>query len=359
MAQVLAEHGVPMESHLSASYPSREYVVQYDETDFDFVNRMLEHWGIFFYFDHRPDGEVMVLGDGPSAFVELPDHAEVAFRPTAGAVEWSGHVNHLTRQHRVCTGNVTVVDYNWRTPNAQPTGGAPADEHAGHGTQTFYGEHVKDGGEAAVIARARAEALISGRETYRAQATVQGLQPGHRFQLDDHPSGALNQEYAVTRVDLSIHRGGAAGGEGRERAHRMELIPYGAPWRPPRVTPKPRIEGLLPGLIDSGGGAGAPIDELGRYKVVLPFDAVGAKGGAASRWIRMAQSSTGPGYGMHFPLRPGVEVAIAHTCGDPDRPIIVGAVPNANSVTPVTSAESMKSRIRTRTGIVMEFIDGA
>jgi len=131
-------------------------------------------------------------------------------------------------------------------------------------------------------------------------------------------------------------------------------------YRPPRTTPKPRIDGVVYATIDGPElNIPAPIDEEGRYKVILPFDLAAEQGGRASRWIRMAQPTSGAGYGMHFPLRPGTEVILTHVHGDPDRPIIAGAVPNAQTPSPVTSANATQSVLRTATGIIMEFEDDA
>jgi type VI secretion system secreted protein VgrG len=104
-------------------------------------------------------------------------------------------------------------------------------------------------------------------------------------------------------------------------------------------------------------GRAAPIDAHGRYRVLLPWDLYAEEGGRASRWVRMAQPHAGPGYGMHFPLHIGTEVLLAHVGGDPDRPVIVAAIPNPDTTSPVTSVNATQSRIQTRSGIVVEFED--
>ena len=136
-------------------------------------------------------------------------------------------------------------------------------------------------------------------------------------------------------------------------------IPVAVQFRPRRVTQKPRLYGVIQGKIDaaSDGVRTVPIDEHGRYKVLLPFDIGGAAGGKASRWIRMAQTASGSGFGMHFPLHVGTEVLLTHIEGDPDRPIIVGSVPNHETASPVTSANASQSKIATRHGITVTLDD--
>ena len=103
----------------------------------------------------------------------------------------------------------------------------------------------------------------------------------------------------------------------------------------------------------------APIDDQGRYRVVFPYDLYGEHGGRATRWVRKAEPYSGPSYGMHFTLHVGAEVAIAHTYGDPDRPIIVGSMPNPSMTSPLVSDIATRSAIRTRSGILIDFEDDA
>src|SRR5262249_48145833 len=134
------------------------------------------------------------------------------------------------------------------------------------------------------------------------------------------------------------------------------------PFRPPRITPKPTIAGVLSGVIephpDGEIGHYAEIDEHGRYTVRFFFDTspLGARS-RSSLPVRMAQPHAGPGYGMHFPLKPGIEVLVAFTEGDPDRPFIVGSVPNPITPSPVTRPNAIVNRIETATGVFIEMKD--
>lgn len=353
---VLAEHGVAHELRLSATYPAREYTVQYDETDFVFVSRLLEHFGIFYFFEQRPEGEVMILADDPSVFKAHPDHEMIPYSLQPGEADLSetGSVSALGRVHEVRPAGVDLRDYDWRRPTALPGGEAPADEASGHGTVYQYGDHIKDAAEGADLAKIRAEQLMATRQVFRGRISIPSILPGHKFSLNGHPSGDLDIEYVVTEIAHAMAR--EESGAAFDKT--FTAIPATVPFRSQREAPIMRVRGTTHAIVDGPtDGTAAPIDELGRYKLVFPFDRDAETGGRASRWVRMAQASTGAHYGIHFPLHIGCEVAIQHLGGDPDRPIIIGALPNADTVSPVTNEDATKSRIRTRSGILVELED--
>jgi type VI secretion system secreted protein VgrG len=142
----------------------------------------------------------------------------------------------------------------------------------------------------------------------------------------------------------------------------FEAIPATRTYRPARVTPRPRIFGVLPAVIetdDIGTITTTPfLDALGRYRVHFKFDAEAAGTRHGSHWVRLAQPLSGPGYGWSFPIRRGVEVMVAFEDGDPDRPVIVGAVYNAHAPNPITSANAQKSRLVSQSGVTFEIDDG-
>jgi type VI secretion system secreted protein VgrG len=259
---------------------------------------------------------------------------------------------------------VTLRDYNWRTPSVPLVAQQKVDPQ-GRGLQMYYGEHFRDTGEGKKLAKVRAEELAARREVYTGQSRVRALRSGQIFELMGHVLGQFDQSYLVTEVTHEVDQqrvsGESAAARGTQGYTNSWLaIPAKVPFRPERRTPKPRVMGIVNAVVDGTvNGAAAPIDELGRYKVLLPFDVSGKAGGKASRWIRMVQTASGAGYGMHFPLHVGTEVAISHVNGDPDRPIIVGSVPNPETLTPVVSDNATQSVIRTRAGIHIEFEDDA
>jgi type VI secretion system secreted protein VgrG len=142
-------------------------------------------------------------------------------------------------------------------------------------------------------------------------------------------------------------------------ANAFRAVPKGFTYRPPRLTPKPRIDGVVTGTIQPGPngetGGIAQLDAEGRYTVQLHFDTAQPGEQKASHPIRMAQPFAGPSYGMHFPLRRGTEVLVAFVNGDPDRPVIVGALYNATSPNPVVASNATTHQIKSSSGVLFEF----
>lgn len=353
---VLEETGLQEDQHfelrLDGDYPEREYVVQYQETDFAFISRLMEHWGIFYFFVQNPDGELLVLTDTNKKTEPLePDEP---LRYDAAAALHGNTIRSMSRRHRMRPSKVVLRDYNWRVPDSVKSE-ADVDTVTGRGVHDFYGDHFPDTSQGDLLAKVRSEEMMAERETYHGNCNVPSLAAGNHFTLEGHPAGELDMDYLVTSVQKAGSTGHSGGGGFTQT---YDAIPKAVPFRPRRVTPKPRIEGFIHAKIDGEAhSTAAPIDEHGRYKVVMPYDTAGQKGGKASRWIRKAQASAGPGYGMHLPLHIGAEVAIIHLGGDPDRPVIVGSVPNAETRSPVTVDNPTQSAIRSQSGIVIELDD--
>jgi type VI secretion system secreted protein VgrG len=141
----------------------------------------------------------------------------------------------------------------------------------------------------------------------------------------------------------------------------FKAIPAAVPFRPRRVTPRPKIHGVTPGVVQAAPSVDTEqpwIDEHGRYLVQMLFDSAAADERPASLPIRMIQAHSGPGYGIHYPLRPNTEVLVAFLGGDPDRPVIVGSVPNAITPTPVVDRDRTMHRLKTMSGVLVEIDDG-
>ncbi|HVY49481.1 MAG TPA: type VI secretion system tip protein TssI/VgrG [Minicystis sp.] len=339
---------------LSRSYPPREFVVQYKESDLAFVSRLVEHLGIAFFFEHGDAGDVMVFADDPSGFTRLPEGGSIAYHARGEARD----VYELSERRRVVPGYYAVRDYNYRTPLVDLTAERElAGAHAGGVIE--YGAHHKTPDEGKALAEIRAEERRATEIVYTGRSTVAALAPGVRFRVEDHP--------ALGSVDLLVveveHHGVlpeafAGSSEPPRYENTFRAIPADRMYRPPRVTPRPRIAGLVTGVVDAGTlGAEAKtahIDDQGRYRVRFFFDTTPPGERVASHPVRMLQNHAGEGYGTHFPLKPGTEVAIGFVDGDPDRPIIVGAAPNPIKPSPVTNVIPGLHRIRTSTGITID-----
>jgi len=353
----LAE-GTDFELRLQGTYPVREYVVQYEESDFAFLCRWMERLGMFYCFENTDAGDKLVIADVNAELVAAPDNAECIYsqHAQAGAV---GSLQGLTSVHRKMPEKVEVRDYNWRTPANPVRGEHDVDADFGTGLQAFYGGHFKDDSEGATRAELRAQEWLTGQHNFQAWSVNPDFAPGYRVTLTGAPIGELDGEYILAAVRHTAEQESQNEGSGDYR-NDVDLIPFSAAFRAPRLTPWPRIAGIMHGKIDAEAvSSAAPICDMGRYRVVTPFDLYGEFGGKATRWIRKSEPYSGPAYGMHFTLHVGAEVVLAHLDGDPDRPIILGSVPNPTTGSPLTAGNATRSAIRTRSGILIDFEDDA
>lgn len=330
-------------------YPKHEYVVQYEESNFAFLCRRLEHEGIFFFFEQDADKqkEILHVADKNDAFIEYDGELALmglssSAREQITSIEWCAEVLPET---------VIVRDYNWERPDEVVQAEHPADQD-GFGYVYAFGEGTPISDRAKHLAKVRAEEIAGAKVLHQGTVHAPGLRAGQLMELKDGGDD-LNKKYIILRLEHGA-------GSGARLESRFVAMDVTLPFRPTRVTAKPRLHGLVTGIVDgSKDETSAPIDAHGRYRVVLPLDAAAETGGKASRWIRRAQILSGDAYGVHYPLHIGAEVVIAHLNGDPDEPIIVGAVPNGLTVSPVVLDEATKSIMETRSGVQIIVEDDA
>ena len=338
---------------LKGTYERREYCVQYRETDLAFVMRLFEHEGIAFHFEPGPHGEVLVLTDDRSGFPAIPGEATVVYNTAGGMVTQDTEtVREFVYRERVVTGRVVLSEYNYRTPSlsllaeTQGAGTMPGVFHE-------YGEHHKTTAEGQRLAKICAEEIEAAQRTMTGVSDCLRFRPGLTFSLDRLYRDDLTLDYVLTSVR---HRGqqgssilsGITGNDAEAHyANEFGCVPAAAPYRPPRLTPEPRLPGVITATVETGGGDYAYLDDQGRYRVRLPFDLSGEPAAKASRPVRMAQPYSGPNYGLHFPQHAGAEMVLAFVDGDVDRPIAIGSVPNPNQASPAVAANKTQNVIRT------------
>jgi type VI secretion system secreted protein VgrG len=337
----------------SGSYGQRVYCVQYRESDFNFVSRLLEEEGISYFFRHHEDRHDLVLVDNESGYVasagfESADYLEVQdLHHLAGLGSWRV-------RHEVQPGKFTLSDYNFETPSTSLKS-ATVQSQRSHAQNThevydypgLYG--VKADGDAR--AQIRADEMASRQTRITAEGNVTGLEAGGKFTLKNHPADSQNADYLVlqTQIDMRIaaHESGT---ENTEFACRILAQPYAEPFRPARTTMKPKVGGPQTALVVGTGGDGAiHTDEHGRIKVQFHWDRLGQKDAQSSCWMRVASQWAGNGWGMITLPRIGQEVVVDFLEGDPDQPLIVGSVHNAEQKTPYplpdnATVSTLKSR---------------
>lgn len=348
------------EFRLRGSYEPLEYVCQYNESHLDFVSRWLEREGIYYYFEQTEQGEKVIFTDTNIAHPDLPLGEQLRYVPPIGMAQPDEVevVSGFICRQRQLPQRVYLKDHNYRRPSLGITGGAEVDRQ-GRGTDFLYGEHFATPEEGDRLARIRAEELNCRKREFVGESDIPFIAPGYTFSLLEHYRQDFRQRYLVTRI---THEGNQVGHlvpsirEGlpeREQTiyyrNSFSAIPATVQYRPERDTPRPRIAGTLHAVIDAeGSGQYAELDDQGRYKVRLPFDeASDHQEGKASAWLRMMQPYANRKGGMQFPLTKGTEVLLTFIDGDPDRPVIAGAVANPETPSPVTSANQTESVIQT------------
>lgn len=343
--------GEQFDFELDGSYNPREYVVQYEESIFDFVSRQAEHWGIFYFFDHLGEQEKLVFADANGKFPQLEGFESIAFDALVGGVDHQESIVEISAVQRKVPHQVSLRDYSYRTP-AVPLATALSEvDAAGIGDVHVSGDHFWTMAEGNGLAQVRGQEMFGHKLRMRAASRVRGLRAGHHFSLVGATPELLGlaREYIVVSVE---HRFEGGQGHGAYR-NQLVLLPYEAAFRPDRITPKPRIYGVTHAKIDAEAaddGISAPVDPYGRYKVVMPWDVAGATGGQATCWIRLATAASGGSWGFAQQIHTGQEVAIFHVDGDPDRPIIAGSLSNFENPSVVTSQNANTSMFSSRGG---------
>ena len=342
-----------------STYEKRELYVQYEESDWAFLTRWFEREGLYYWFEHGPSGDQLVISDDNKGFQPITGDPKVPYRDSGNLGREEVSIQSWSGRRGRCVARVILKDYNERNPAMPMTARSDADTKTGFGVIFTYGEHFADAAAGKLLAQKRTERIMVERVTSRGRCDDQRFHAGFKFEMIDHFVSSQNGEYVITQVSHGVRRQEvdpdlpSEGGE-NEFVHSasFEAIPVSTPFRPARSTPWPRIDGVMTGHIDSdASGDLSTLNDEGRYRVRLPFDSTGNAGEKSSSWVRMAQSYAGAGYGSHFPLHKGAEVVLAFIGGNPDRPIIVGAIPNAHTPGPSAGKNASQSVISSHSGI--------
>ena len=340
---------------LTGTYRQWEYCVQYRETDFNFVSRLMENEGMYYYFEHEDGKHTMVICDAPSAHKTVSTCESLHFdqpdlKSTDDAFIWN-----WTLGQEITPSKHSLTDYDPLQPKAQLQNAVNVTHEHDPGPYEIFdypGGFVAaaDGKTYANIRMEEAEArYIVGRGT----SSARGIHAGAIFKLADHPA-CKEEDYLITAVNYQIQNAGMAlgqnrGGSGPAYVCQITCIPNSYEFRAPRTTPKPIVQGPQTAVVTGPSGEEIYIDKYGRVKVQFFWDREGNKNETSSCWIRVAQNWAGKQWGIIFNPRIGQEVIVDFLEGDPDRPIITGRVYNADQMPPYAlPANQTQSTIKTR-----------
>ncbi len=335
---VLTDAGIPSDLFriaVNATYPERDYCVQYRESDWNFICRLMEEEGIFYFFEHGDDGCVMVIGDADSTHTPIEADDTVVYRERSGTVAAAEAVYEYRYSQEIRPGTVRYRDYNFETPSLDMEKEVEAPRDDNLVVYDYPGNYLEpDAGEQR--ATLGLEIVQARRILGLGQSMCRRFIPGYKFTLDEHPQSNFNREYLLTWVR---HTGAQPhGGPGRgghfEYHNEFRCIPSDVPFRPARKTPKPVVEGTQTAIVTGPDGEEIWPDEHGRVKIQFHWDREGQNDENSSCWVRVSQLWAGAGWGAMFIPRIGHEVIVDFLEGDPDQPIIIGRVYHGDNTPP-------------------------
>lgn len=340
---------------LSGSYSPREYCVQYNESDFDFISRLCEEEGIYYFFEHENGKHTLVFADAPDKHQPCASgqKATVGFQKTMGANLSNEVINAFKENKKLTTGKYTARDYNFTIPDTDQTV-SQATENTSPGGQgekyEYPGRYDKSSGQGKTLAKIRMQASDVQMHTLEGRSNCRTFIAGYRFGLKDHPVKSLNgKEYVFTKVRHEGRQEFTTGNTSGDIYFNIFFcIPHSVPYRPLQKTDRPLIASSQTAVVTGPKAEEIHTDKHGRVKVKFFWDRrTDTNGdGNMSCWIRVSQNWAGGKWGgMHIP-RVGQEVIVNFLDGDPDRPIITGRVYHGKNLPPYDlPAEKTKSTI--------------
>lgn len=395
--QVFSEYAYPLDKRLIEDYPKRDYVVQYNESDFEFVSRLLQEWGINYHFEHSGGSHRLVLSDHNAAFSENVSSAyhQISYFPPGHKID-EEYLHAFSSKETLTSGQYKSLEYDYTRPRANLEALEQAPRDTAHAQSEIYRWRGHDAGsdynqpnagstenanqtepQGRHLARLRMQALRQSGQRALGEGHIRGIAAGSTFQLSGHPRRAANIEYIVLVTHFEIEnvsedtsravQGGADFfrsvmnslsdaqrqlGQWQVRTA-IEVQPSTEALRPEIIQQKPRVYGTKIAKVTGPGDETAQsnlyTDQYGRIKVQFPWDRYGNNDQNSSCWVRVASPWAGNQLGQIQIPRIGQEVLISFIGGDPDHPVCTGRVHNALNLPPWQLPEQQAlSGIRSR-----------
>lgn len=362
--KVLTDAGITSENYefsLRGKYEPINYCVQYRESDFNFISRLMEQEGIFYFFRHDDKKSVMVFADKSTIHKEIDSPSKIVYKAKTGKLPDKEHIFEYKYYEKIRPGLASLRDYNFTKPTLDLECSSNYEKDMKLEIYEYPGIYTKDD-TGKNLAKIRMEALQVDRQISRGAGTCRSFNPGFKFTLEEHSNQKFNCENLLISV---IHRGSQKQVLGEEAKESKEEIQYQNEFqailvpdkksdmtlfRPHRKTAKPKINGNQTAVVVGPAGEEIYTDEHGRIKVQFHWDREGERDEKSSCWLRVAQLWAGSGWGGLFIPRIGQEVVISFLEGDPDQPLVVGCVYNGDNDPPYVLPDDMtKSTIKSDT----------
>ncbi|MBJ7313464.1 type VI secretion system tip protein TssI/VgrG [Rugamonas sp. CCM 8940] len=324
---------------LSGSYSTRDYCVQYNESAFHFVSRLMEEEGIFYYFEHAAGSHTLVLFDGGGEYPACTGLTSAHYQETGISRDAFDLVYRCEAEQCAVPAKFASGDFSFQTPDAPLS--AAAEGKGGRMRVYEYPGGYAVAADGGTLATRRMQSLAQGRQAIRGDSSCRAFTAGHRFALAGHYRADLNAGYVLQRVLHNLSHD--------SYSNSFDAFPQSLPFRSPLRTSRARILGTQTATVVGKAGEEIWTDSFGRIKVQFHWDQRGKNDENSSCWIRVAQSWAGKGWGNFFLPRIGQEVVVSFLDGDPDRPLVTGAVYNATQTVPEPlPANQTRSTMRSR-----------
>lgn len=352
--KVLVDAGVAADLftfRLQGTYEEREYCVQYRESDWDFISRLLAEEGIFYFFEHSDDKHLLVFGDGTVNYQPILGNDQVLYNPGEGLMAEEEAIEEFRASRQIRSGKYASRDYNFEKPSVKLKAEDSDGENRHLEIYDYPGEYTTEK-VGYNYAQVRLQQATMFKEKAEGKSLVPRFVPGFTFQLVGHAMERLNQTYLLVGVTHSgaqpqVLEETAEPNRSTHYDNQFLAVPSEVTIRPDAVYAKPVVEGVQTAIVTGPDEEEIYTDEYGRVKVLFHWDRVGTADGRSSCWIRVSQQWAGAGWGAMFIPRVGHEVIVDFIEGDPDRPIITGRVYHGTNMPPYAlPEEKTKSTIK-------------
>lgn len=348
VSQVLEDNSMKLENKSNeCGKTSLSYCVQYDESAFNFVSRLLENAGIYYFFDFSKTNHEMIAGDDKSSYMACQNIQKVPLSPTKSATPLYNVIYACSFSQDFTSKAAELNDYAFEEPRTvlkmQKT-----EETGNDGTVSSYPGGYKKYAQGEKIVKIRAQELEQSKELMKGNSTVSDFSAGHKFKLEGHPNASFNKEYVLKKVYHHVTLNPE--NEEYNYSNSFEAFSSNIAYRPPQKTRKPRIFGSQTAIVTGKKDEEIWVDKYGRVKVSFHWEPKkNHENDKSSCWIRVAQGWAGKNWGMLFTPRCNQEVVVSFLNGDPDHPLITGSVYNGDNMPPYLPETPTMSTIKSST----------
>ena len=335
--EVLDEYPWPVEKRLVENYPTRTWQVQYGETDFDFVQRLMQEWGIYWWFEHSENSHTLVLADAINVHKACADSPLVCYYQKGLKLD-KEFIHTITANESLRSGQWVLNDFDFMKPRSLLKSTVANPRETGLAEYEHYewpGDYfTKSEGE--MLTRIRMEEQRSPGSRVQGSGNIRTLMTGFTFILENYPTAEVNREYLLVQTTLFIQDNAQHSGQEQHFSYStsFELHPTSEVYRPQRTLSKPHTKGPQSAIVTGPAGQEIWTDKYGRVKVQFGWDRYGKNDENSSCWVRVSYPWAGKGFGGIQIPRIGQEVLVDFKNGDPDLPIIVGRTYNQDTMSP-------------------------